>query len=117
MDVSYPNAGRVMSSVWGLLGCHSDKEVAWAGVVRLLQRDYSTQEKSFHQNAGSAHWDGPSAGTSACLWDPLLALHPLAPTLTILASLRLTLSWQHLHFFSRALSLAAGFCSACSRGS
>lgn len=29
--------------------------------------DYSTQEKSFRQDAGSAQWDGPSAGTSACL--------------------------------------------------
>jgi hypothetical protein len=81
------------------------------------KRDYSTQEKSFHQNAGSAHWGGPSAGTSACLWEPLLALFPLPPALTVLASPRLTLSWQHLHFFTRGLSLAAGFCSACSRGS
>ena len=32
------------------------------GCLPPAKSNYSTQEKSFHQNAGSAHLDGPQLG-------------------------------------------------------
>ena len=92
------------------------------GCLPPAKSNYSTQEKSFHQNAGSAHLDGPQLGRPLS-WEIRLPVGasagapPTRPALTTFASTGLTLSWQHLHFFARGLSLAAGFCSACSRGS